>query len=73
MHRAADAVHLGHGARKTWLRPKGENQLPNIVQGVAFTNGVEVTDTPAQSAAGSRRHPFPKVACERLFTSAEWD
>ena len=38
-------------AAKTWHRLKGENQLPKVVQGVTFTNGVEVTDTPAQSAA----------------------
>ena len=38
-------------AAKTWRRPKGENQLPNVVRGVTFTNGVEVIDTPAQSAA----------------------
>jgi len=25
--------------------------LPKVVQGVRFTNGVEVTDTPAQNAA----------------------
>jgi hypothetical protein len=25
--------------------------LPKVVQGVTFRNGVEVTDTPAQSAA----------------------
>jgi len=38
-------------ASKTWRRLKGENQLPKVVQGVTFTNGVEVTNTPAQSAA----------------------
>ena len=38
-------------AAKTWHRLKGENQLPKVVQGVTFRNGVEVTDTPAQSAA----------------------
>ena len=38
-------------AAKTWRRLKGENQLPKVVEGVTFTNGVEVTDTPAQSAA----------------------
>jgi hypothetical protein len=26
---------------------KGENQLPKVVQGVTFRNGVEVTNTPA--------------------------
>ena len=38
-------------AAKTWRRLKGENQLPKVVQGVTFTNGVEITNTPAQSAA----------------------
>ncbi len=38
-------------ASKTWRRLKGENQLPKVVQGVTFRNGVEVTDTPAQNAA----------------------
>jgi putative transposase len=38
-------------AAKTWRRLKGENQLPKVVQGVIFTNGVEVIDTPAQNAA----------------------
>ncbi len=38
-------------AAKTWRRLKGENQLPKVVQGVTFTNGAEVINTPAQSAA----------------------
>ncbi len=38
-------------AAKTWRRLKDENQLPKVVQGVTFTNGVEVTNTPALSAA----------------------
>jgi putative transposase len=38
-------------AAKTWRRLKGENQLPKVVQGVTFRDGVEVTDTPAQTAA----------------------
>ncbi len=38
-------------AAKTWRRLKGENQLPKVVQGVTFTNGVEATNTPAQNAA----------------------
>jgi putative transposase len=38
-------------AAKTWRRLKGENQLPKVVQGITFTNGVEVTNTPAQNAA----------------------
>ena len=38
-------------AAKTWRRLKGEDQLPKVVQGVTFRNGVEVTNTPAQNAA----------------------
>jgi putative transposase len=38
-------------AAKTWRRLKGENQLPKVVQGVTFRDGVEVTDTPAHNAA----------------------
>ena len=38
-------------AARTWRRLQGENQLPKVVQGVTFRNGVEVTSTPAQSAA----------------------
>jgi putative transposase len=38
-------------AAKTWRRLKGENQLPKVVQGVTFRNGVEVIDTPEQTAA----------------------
>jgi len=31
-----------NAAAKTWRRLKGENQLPKIVQGVKFQNGIEV-------------------------------
>ena len=38
-------------AAKTWRRLHGENQLPKVVAGVIFRNGVEVTDASKQSAA----------------------
>ena len=38
-------------AAKTWRRLNGENQLPKVVRGVTFSDGVEATDTPAQTAA----------------------
>jgi len=38
-------------AAKTWRRLKGENQLPKVIKGVIFKNGVEVINTPAQNAA----------------------
>jgi putative transposase len=38
-------------AAKTWRRLKGETQLPKVIQGVTFRDGVEVTNTPEQTAA----------------------
>jgi hypothetical protein len=38
-------------AAKTWRRLKGENQLPEVVQGVKFQNGIEVIKMPAHHAA----------------------
>src|SRR5918997_1574788 len=38
-------------AAKAWRRLKGENQLPKLIRGVTFKNGVEVSSTPAQHAA----------------------
>ena len=38
-------------AAKTWRRLKGENQLPKVVRGVKFHNGVEVIEMPAHNAA----------------------
>jgi putative transposase len=38
-------------AAKTWRRLKGENQLPKIVQGIKFQNGIEVIEMPAHHAA----------------------
>ncbi|KAA5609572.1 IS256 family transposase [Rhodovastum atsumiense] len=38
-------------AAKTWRRLKGENQLPKVVRGVRFRNGLEVIETSVQTAA----------------------
>jgi hypothetical protein len=38
-------------AAKTRRRLKGENQLPKVVQGVRFQNGIEVIEMPAHHAA----------------------
>jgi transposase-like protein len=38
-------------AAKTWRRLKGENQLPKVVRGVKFQNGIEVIEMPAHHAA----------------------
>jgi putative transposase len=42
---------LVFAAAKTWRRLKGENQLPKIVRGVRFQNGIEVIEMPANHAA----------------------
>ena len=38
-------------AARTWRRLKGENQLPKVIGGVTFKDGVEVTTADAQDAA----------------------
>src|SRR5260370_29141970 len=54
---------LVNAAAKTWRRLNGENQLPKVVQGVKFKNGIEVTTvrrcTSCWRAAASTR----KVRC----------
>jgi putative transposase len=42
---------LVSSAAKTWRRLNGENQLPKVVRGVKFQNGVEVIEMPAHNAA----------------------
>ena len=42
---------LVNAAAKTWRRLSGENQLPKVVQGVKFQNGIEVTEMSAHHAA----------------------
>ena len=36
---------------RTLRRPKGENQLPKVLEGVTFKDGVEVPTADAQDAA----------------------
>jgi hypothetical protein len=38
-------------ASKTWRRLKGTNQLPKVIAGVRFENGIEVIDVPANHTA----------------------
>ena len=46
---------LADAAQKSWRRLDGHNQLPKVIQGVKFTNGIEVAANPgapqAQAAA----------------------
>jgi putative transposase len=38
-------------AAKTWRRLKGENQLPKVIAGVRFRDGIEVSEAQSQHAA----------------------
>jgi putative transposase len=38
-------------AAKTWRKLKGENQLPKVIQGVTFRDGIEVSVLTSHSAA----------------------
>lgn len=42
---------LVRAASKKWRRLNGRNQLPKVIEGIKFTNGVEVTDAAETSAA----------------------
>jgi hypothetical protein len=63
-HGTADGVQADHGRSKD-LTPaeglKGEDQLPKVIAGVTFQNGVEMTGTPKQSAVWSPRHPLSRI------------
>ena len=42
---------LTPAASKTWRRLKGGSQLPKVIRGVIFCDGVEVTETRDERAA----------------------
>jgi len=42
---------LGEAAERSWHRLNGHNQLPKIILGIKFTDGIEVVRSQAQTAA----------------------
>ena len=42
---------LAEAAEKSWRRLDGHNQLPKVILGVKFTDGIEVVRSQAQAAA----------------------
>jgi putative transposase len=42
---------LAQAAEKSWRRLKGHAQLPKIILGVKFNDGIEVVTSQAQTAA----------------------
>jgi hypothetical protein len=46
------AFKLAEAAEKSWRRLNGHNQLPKIILGIKFNDGIEVVTSQAQVAAG---------------------
>ena len=44
-------LKLVMAAAKTWRRLKGENQLPKIINGIRFKDGMEITALDTKDAA----------------------
>jgi hypothetical protein len=42
---------LAEAAEKSWRRLNGHNQLPKIILGIKFADGIEVVRSQAQTAA----------------------
>jgi hypothetical protein len=52
-------------AAKSWRRLKGEKQLPKVIDGVRFKDGVEITTVDAKDAARSGCHPYSVIVWRR--------
>jgi putative transposase len=50
---------LAEAAEKSWRRLDGHNQLPKVILGAKFFDGIEVVRSQAQAAA-ARPLPSPK-------------
>jgi putative transposase len=44
-------ITLIQAASKKWLRLKGRNQLPKVIEGIKFRDGVEVNEDTKNRAA----------------------
>ena len=53
---------LVEGAQKSWRRLDGHNQLSKIIEGVKFTDGLEVAARLAAPQVPSRRHQKSAIA-----------
>jgi putative transposase len=42
---------LAEAAERSWRRLDGHNQLPKIILGIKFADGIEVVSSKAQAAA----------------------
>ena len=71
---------LVNAAAKTWRRLKGENQLPKVVQGVKFKNGIEVPKCRLTTPPDQPRHPkyclargIRRVGSAKLDQAVVWN
>jgi len=46
-----DDLQAAQAAEKSWHRLRGHNQLPKVILGVKFNDGIEVVSSQAQPAA----------------------
>jgi hypothetical protein len=56
---------LAKAAEKNWRRLDGHSQLPKVVLGVKFADGIKVLRSQTQAAAA--RHPLPQMNAHRTF------
>jgi transposase-like protein len=49
--KALDEIFPGAKHQRSWRRLNGEKQLPKVIDGVRFKDGLEVIETPSLNAA----------------------
>jgi hypothetical protein len=52
---------LVEAAQRTWRRLDGRNQLPKVILGVKFADGLEVTTTPTTPTSPKPPPPDPQA------------
>lgn len=59
-HRTARAMgfRLVMAASQTWRRLNGYEQLPRVIEGIRFTDGIQADETPVRTAARLCRLPL---------------
>jgi len=38
------STHHRHAAQKSWRKLDGQNQLPKVIKGIKFTDGIEIVN-----------------------------
>jgi len=64
---------LVDAAQKSWRRLDGHNQLPKLIQGVRFTDGIEVAANPASPSNPKPPPPEPSGPSPRFGDSSGTD